>query len=60
MSRDVLFLSQLLKTNPRQFWRKASLPQGMLPPELQTPAAWDGYLANLTAPPPHIANQLPL
>ncbi|KAA6418764.1 MAG: reverse transcriptase, partial [Trebouxia sp. A1-2] len=23
----------------------------MLPPELQAPTAWDGYLANLTAPP---------
>ena len=32
--RDVLFLSQLLKTNPRQFWRMASLPHIMLPPEL--------------------------
>ncbi|DBA94877.1 TPA: hypothetical protein ACH3X1_016747 [Trebouxia sp. C0004] len=32
----------------------------MLPPELQTPTAWDGYLANLTAPPVHIADQLPL
>ena len=32
----------------------------MLPPELQTPAAWDGYLANLTAPPAHIADQLPM
>ena len=32
----------------------------MLPPELQTPAAWDGYLANLTAPPAHIADQLHL
>ena len=58
--RDVLFLSQLLKTNPRQFWRKASLPHIMLPPELQTPAAWDGYLSSLTAPPAHIADQLPL
>ena len=58
--RDVLFLSQLLKTNPRQFWRRASLPHIMLPPELQTPAAWDGYLSSLTAPPAHIADQLPL
>ncbi|DBB05821.1 TPA: hypothetical protein ACH3X3_009834 [Trebouxia sp. C0006] len=32
----------------------------MLPPELRTPSAWDGYLANLTAPPVHIADQLPL
>ena len=32
----------------------------MLPPELQTPAAWDGYLSSLTAPPAHIADQLPL
>ena len=31
----------------------------MLTPELQTPAAWDGYLANLTAPPIHSAEQLP-
>ena len=58
--RDVLSLSQLLKSNPRQFWRKASLPHSMLPPELQTPTAWNGYLANLTAPPVHIADQLPL
>ncbi|DBA87971.1 TPA: hypothetical protein ACH3X1_004956 [Trebouxia sp. C0004] len=58
--RDVLSLSQLLKSNPHQFWRKASLPHSMLPPELQTPIAWDGYLANLTAPPVHIADQLPL
>ncbi len=58
--RDVLSLSQLLKSNPRQFWRKASLPHSVLPPELQTPSAWDGYLANLTAPPVHIADQLPL
>ena len=28
--------------------------------ELQTPAAWDGYLSSLTAPPAHIADQLPL
>ncbi|KAA6423862.1 MAG: hypothetical protein FRX49_06432 [Trebouxia sp. A1-2] len=58
--RDVLSLSQLLRSNPRQFWRKASLPHNMLPPELQAPTAWDGYLANLTAPPVHIADQLPL
>ena len=58
--REVLSLSQLLKTNPRQFWCKASLPYSMLPPELQTPVAWDGYLANFTAPPVHIADQLPL
>ena len=58
--QDILSLSQLLKSNPRQFWRKASLPHNMLPPELQTPSAWDGYLANLTAPPVHIADQLPL
>ena len=32
----------------------------MLPSELQTPAAWDGYLSSLTAPPAHIADQLPL
>ena len=31
----------------------------MLPPELQTPAAWDEYLADLTTPPIHIADQLP-
>ena len=58
--QDVLYLSQLLKTNPRQFWRKASLPHSMLPSGIQTPAAWDGYLVNLTAPPAHIADQLPL
>jgi hypothetical protein len=32
----------------------------MLPTELQTPTAWGGYLANLTAPPVHVADQLPL
>ena len=58
--RDVLSLSQLLKSNPRQFWHKVSLLHSMLPPELQIPAAWDRYLANLTAPPAHIADQLPL
>ncbi|DBA97469.1 TPA: hypothetical protein ACH3X1_015184 [Trebouxia sp. C0004] len=31
--RDVLSLSQLLKSNPR-LWRKASLPHSMLPPDL--------------------------
>jgi hypothetical protein len=59
--RDILSLSQLLKSKSCQFWRKASLPHSMLPPtELQTPSAWDEYLANLTAPPVHIADQLPL
>ncbi|DBA69911.1 TPA: hypothetical protein ACH3X2_012408 [Trebouxia sp. C0005] len=58
--RDILSLSQLLKSNPRQSWCKASLPHSMLPPELQNPTAWDGYLANLTAPLVHIADQLPL
>jgi len=58
--RDILSLSHLLKSNPRQFWRRASLPHNMLPPELQTPTAWDGYLANLSAPPVHIADELPL
>ena len=57
--RDVVFLSQLLKTNPRQFWRRAGLPHIMLPPELWTPAAWDEYLAHLTAPPAQPAAQLP-
>ena len=56
--RDVTFLSQLLKTNPRQFWRRASLPHAILPSELCTPAAWDGYLAQLTAPASVVA-QLP-
>ncbi|DBB00223.1 TPA: hypothetical protein ACH3X1_014053 [Trebouxia sp. C0004] len=37
--RDVLSLSRLLKSNPRQFWGKASLPHSMLPPEFQTPTA---------------------
>ena len=57
--RDVVFLSQLLGTNPRQFWRRASLPHTMLPPELWTPAAWDEYLTRLTAPPAQPATQLP-
>ena len=56
---DVVFLSQLLKINPRQFWRRASLPHTMLPPELWTPAAWQEYLAHLTAPPAQPATQLP-
>ena len=58
--RDIVFLSQLLKTNPRQFWRQASLPHTMLPPELWTPAARDEYLAQLTAPPAQPATQLPM
>ncbi len=57
--RDILSLTRLFQTNPRQFWRKASLPHSMLPPELQTPAAWDGYLANLTSRPARFATQLP-
>ena len=60
MPESVASLERYVKSNPRQFWRKASLPHNMLPPELQTPSAWDGYLANLTAPPVHIADQLPL
>ena len=40
--QDVLSLSQLFETYPRQFWCKASLPHHMLPAELQTPAAWNG------------------
>ena len=31
----------------------------MLPAELQSPAAWDSYLASLTAPPAQVAAQLP-
>jgi len=54
--QDILSLSQLLKRNPRQFWRKASWPHSMLPPELQTP--W--VPTQWTAPPVHIADQLPL
>ena len=57
--RDVIFLSQLLRTNPRQFWRRASLAHTMLPPELRTLAAWDEYLAELTFPPAQPATQLP-
>ena len=32
----------------------------MLPAELQTPASWDGYLANLTAALARVGSQLPL
>ena len=52
-------LSQLLKTNPHQFWRGTRLPCSLLPVELQSPAAWDGYLATLAAPPAQPATQLP-
>ena len=40
-------LSQLLKTNPRQFWQGTHLPCNLLPQQLQSPAAWDGYLTTL-------------
>ena len=38
-SWDVIFLSQLMKTEPRQFWRKTKMPHTVLPPELCTLAA---------------------
>ena len=52
-------LSQLLKTNPRQFWQNTCLPCHLLPEQLQSPAAWDGYLTSLTMPPTQLATQLP-
>ena len=58
--QDVLSLSQLFNTYPRQFWCKASLPHNMLPADLQTPTAWDRYLANLTTALAQVASQLPL
>ena len=53
--RDVIFLSQLLRTNPHQFRRRANLPYTMLPLELWTPVAWDKYLAKPATqlPAPH-------
>ena len=58
--RQVTNFSGLLKSNPCQFWQQARLPHQLLPPELQHPAAWDGFIANLTAPPAQHASQLPL
>ena len=52
-------LSALLKTNPRQFWQGTRLPCNLLPEELRSPAAWDAYLATLTAPPAQPASRLP-
>ena len=57
--QQVADLSQLLKSNPRKFWQQARLPHDMLPPELQHPSAWDGFIRNLTAPPAQYASQLP-
>jgi len=58
--QQVTDFSGLLKSNPRQFWQHARLPHQLLPPELQHPAAWDGFIANLTAPAAQHATQLPL
>ena len=52
----VVFLSQLLKINPRQFWRRATHHAAS---RAWTPAAWDEYLAQLAAPPAQPATQLP-
>ena len=56
--RDVLSLSPLLKNNPRQFWRKRQLATQHAPSRVTDTC--NGYLANLTTPPAHIADQLPL
>ena len=57
--QQVADLSQLLKSNPRKFWQQARLPHMLLPTQLQHPSAWDGFIANLTAPPAQHASQLP-
>ncbi|KAA6421290.1 MAG: hypothetical protein FRX49_08776 [Trebouxia sp. A1-2] len=57
--REVVDVSQLLRTNSRNFWQAAHLPNVLLPRELHVPAAWDAFLSKLTAPPAHCATQLP-
>lgn len=57
--QQIADLRQLLKSNPRKFWQQTHLPHMLLPLELQHPAAWDAFIAQLTAPPSQYASNLP-